>query len=341
MISNRKGLLLAVVVTGALGMSACGGGNKQGEADGSTPLNHDLSTPHIATAEDREKAVAEMRTVGFWDVHSMKVVLDSDTEQKLDYQCTVQFVPTVMSEYDHQGVTHVVDLPDIGVKKKDDNTMTFKASSAEVANRVIEAGGRGMTRAMCIPSSGNLLSVQDFTHPLSDFVNVTNINSERGEAYWYGYSGRPIDYDRIVGNIAGGDVFQHQSAVAAKKSIFDGEVADAKAHPYIAITIANGLSHYDLAKKAFPTTLGFGNSWISFGNGYSFVYSPDATFDILPVTDEGKAREIESYVAQIQVSTTVYGKIVRAESNGRLVVAPMVVQFKHGDKVIGSITAKP
>ncbi|MFK2890951.1 hypothetical protein [Dyella flagellata] len=327
-------LLLAVVASGALGLSACGGGNNQGEARGDTSLNHDASTPHIATTEDRDRAIAKMRAVGFWDVHGMKVVMNSDTGQKLDYQCTVQFVPTAMSQYDHQGITHVVDLPDIGVKRKDDNTMVFKASSAQAANRVIEAGGRGMTRAMCVPSSEDLLDAQDFTHSLSDFVNLTSINIEQAKAYWYAYSGQTIDYEGIAGNIAGGDVFQHRSAVAAKKPIFDGEVANAKAHPYVFFNIVNGLQHYDLVHKAFPTTLEFGNSSLG-----QFVFTPNATFDSLPVADEGKAREIESYVTHIQVSTAVYGKIVRAESNGRLVVVPMVVQFKQSDKVIGSITA--
>ena len=138
---------------------------------------------------------------------------------------------------------------------------------------------------------------------------------------FYALSGMPPDYEALARAASQeyrstNDEFRKRDLIEALKPQINQQIALYRdpQRRYFTATISQGLQlgHYDFKTSAFPFQQDLSqNSYHYFNdaNGYTFSFTNGTGFEQVPVTDEGRAKEIESLVTHYQLGGEVGGYV--------------------------------
>lgn len=187
----------------------------------------------------------------------------------------------------------------------------------------------------------------DANTPLEKYTEIDG--ADNLSALYYSLASIPPDYESLAGIFSKEyrstrDAFRKREILAGVKSVIDSRIQKFRTNRYFFISNRVSVQHYDFDKKSFPVK-GVNSDgyiyWNSGGDGYKFKMSYDngSRFADFPVTDEGRAREIESlvtkYKADGHAKIYLFAKDVNLDEMEVKANVVMVRLYDENNQVIG------
>lgn len=225
------------------------------------------------------------------------------------------------------------------------------------ASLTLVACSKSPSKSSPPPSLGSVLSpaavqkaaqaakVASLPQPDLNTPDTAYVSLEKGNQVMFLYaafSGLPPDYNQMAQWYSSeyrmtSDAFKKHDLMAALKPKLDAGIADAKTHPYVTwIDGSPQIGHYDFNRKAFPvgSVLFQQGGYVSFNdnNGYDLAVTNGQAFQELTVTDESKARTIESLVSKWQsMELRIYAFVQSTDDSGTPTVQATITKVQLTD----------
>jgi hypothetical protein len=206
-----------------------------------------------------------------------------------------------------------------------------------------------------VPNYSNLPKA-DSNVPDSQFVELDS--GYHAGALFYALAGLPPDYERLTMAASqeyrsANDAFRKRDLMQALKPQIDQQIQAYKdpRNRYFTAKLGNGLplGHYDFKTSSFPFTQDLSSGSYHYFNdapNYTFAFTNGSFFQRFPLSDEQKAKDVESLVTQgliYQGDAVSYMFAQGADTVNNRVLMQIVRMVLHGpgQGEVGRYVANP
>ena len=181
-----------------------------------------------------------------------------------------------------------------------------KTETPAAAPTLADAKSSEQIKAAVIQKEADAAPKGDPSRPLASYEKLDS-GAQLYDA-WLALSNMPVDYDKVSEKISRDynrtqDAFKRKDIAAALKPAIDQEIAKARQSGYVVMDLSDYpvLESFDFAKKTFaikPFADASGYRYFNDLSDVTLTFSNPGDFRSLAVTDEARARDIESRISK-------------------------------------------